>query len=81
MAAMVPGVDALRAYQRRWLAKDLVAGIVLTALLVPQGMAYAELAGLPAVTGLYASILCLIGYAVFASVTADLVAGPAGACS
>jgi MFS superfamily sulfate permease-like transporter len=81
MAAVVPGVVTLRTYQRRWLAKDLVAGIVLTALLVPQGMAYAELAGLPAVTGLYASILGLIGYAVFASVTADLVAGPAGACS
>jgi high affinity sulfate transporter 1 len=39
-----------------------VAGVVLTTLLVPQGMAYAELAGLPAITGLYTSILCLIGY-------------------
>ena len=75
MAAMVPGVDALRAYQRRWLAKDLVAGLVLTALLVPQGMAYADLAGLPAVTGLYTSILCLIGYAVFGP-SRILVLGP-----
>ena len=42
-----------------------MAGLVLTALLVPQGMAYAELAGLPAITGLYTSILCLVGYALF----------------
>ena len=41
--------------------KDVVAGLVLAALLVPQGMAYAELAGLPAITGLYTSILCLLG--------------------
>ena len=52
VTAMVPGIAVLRGYRRRWLAKDLVAGLVLTALLVPQGMAYAELAGLPAVTGL-----------------------------
>src|SRR5438477_3677159 len=52
-------------YRREWLAKDVVAGIVLSTLLVPQGMAYAELAGLPAITGLYTSILCLLGYAVF----------------
>ena len=75
MTAVVPGVVTLRAYRRRWLAKDLVAGLVLTALLVPQGMAYAELAGLPAVTGLYTSILCLIGYAVFGP-SRILVLGP-----
>ena len=75
MTSVVPGVVTLRAYQRRWLAKDLVAGLVLTALLVPQGMAYAELAGLPAVTGLYTSILCLIGYAVFGP-SRILVLGP-----
>ena len=55
----------LSSYQRSWLSKDLVAGLVLTALLVPQGMAYAELAGLPPITGLYTSILCLVGYAIF----------------
>ena len=52
------------------------AGVsVLTALLVPQGMAYAELAGLPAVTGLYTSVLCLIGYAAFGP-SRVLVLGP-----
>ena len=52
-----------------------MAGVVLTTLLVPQGMAYAELAGLPAITGLYTSILCLIGYAVFGP-SRILVLGP-----
>ncbi|MET7482987.1 sulfate permease [Streptomyces sp. NPDC005538] len=60
----VPGIRALSAYRRAWLVRDLTAGVVLTTLLVPQGMAYAELAGLPAITGLYTTILCLLGYAV-----------------
>jgi len=71
----LPGVGVLRTYQSRWLAKDVVAGLVLSALLVPQGMAYAELAGLPAVTGLYTSILCLVGYAIFGP-SKILVLGP-----
>jgi high affinity sulfate transporter 1 len=65
----------LHPYRRRWLGKDVVAGLVLTALLVPQGMAYAELAGLPAVTGLYTSILCLTGYALMGP-SKVLVLGP-----
>ncbi len=71
----VPGVRVLSTYRLSWLSKDLVAGLVLTTLLVPQGMAYAELAGLPAVTGLYTSILCLLGYAVFGP-SRVLVLGP-----
>src|SRR3954452_8570350 len=59
-----PGLAMLRSYERKWLRKDIVAGLVLTALLVPQGMAYAELARLPPITGLYTSILCLIAYAL-----------------
>ncbi len=62
-------------YRRSWLRHDIVAGLVLTTLLVPQGMAYAELAGLPAITGLYTSVLCLIGYAVFGP-SRILVLGP-----
>jgi MFS superfamily sulfate permease-like transporter len=71
----LPGVHALRTYQRSWLRADLVAGAVLAAILVPQGMAYAELAGLPAVTGLYTTIACLAGYAVFGP-SRVLVLGP-----
>jgi len=71
----VPGVRLARTYERRWLRADLVAGIVLAAILVPQGMAYAELAGLPAVTGLYTTIACLVGYAIFGP-SRVLVLGP-----
>ena len=71
----LPGVRALATYRRAWLRHDLVAGLVLTTLLVPQGMAYAELAGLPVITGLYTSVLCLLGYAVFGP-SRILVLGP-----
>jgi high affinity sulfate transporter 1 len=71
----VPGVRVLRTYERTWLPKDVVAGLVLTALLVPQGMAYAELAGLPPITGLYTSILCLAAYALVGP-SRILVLGP-----
>ena len=71
----LPGVGVARTYQRVWLRPDLVAGAVLAAILVPQGMAYAELAGVPAVYGLYATIGCLVGYAVFGP-SRVLVLGP-----
>jgi high affinity sulfate transporter 1 len=70
-----PGVRMLRSYERSWLRPDLLAGIVLAAILVPQGMAYAQLAGLPSVTGLYTTIACLVGYAVFGP-SRVLVLGP-----
>jgi high affinity sulfate transporter 1 len=60
----VPGLRTLREYQRSWLASDLVAGLVLTALLVPVGMGYAQAAGLPSITGLYATIVPLVAYAI-----------------
>ena len=65
LARWIPGLDLVRGYRRQWLLRDVLAGLALTALLVPQGMAYAELAGLPAVTGLYTSVLALLAYAVF----------------
>ena len=73
--SLIPGIDLVRSYERRWLTKDVVAGLILTALLVPQGMAYAELAGLPAITGLYTSVMCLLAYAVFGP-SRVLVLGP-----
>lgn len=72
---IIPGVAAVSSYRREWLSKDVVAGLVLASLLVPQGMAYAELAGLPVETGLYTSILCLVAYAVFGP-SRILVLGP-----
>src|SRR5438046_4572318 len=71
----LPGVRMITSYRISWLRRDVVAGIVLCTLLVPQGMAYAELAGLPPITGLYTSILCLIGYALFGP-SRILVLGP-----
>jgi high affinity sulfate transporter 1 len=71
----LPGVRTLASYRGSWLRQDVVAGLVLTALLVPQGMAYAQLAGLPAITGLYTSVLCLIAYALFGP-SRVLVLGP-----
>ncbi|HYJ75598.1 MAG TPA: SulP family inorganic anion transporter, partial [Kineosporiaceae bacterium] len=71
----LPGVRTVSTYQRAWLPKDVVAGVVLATLLVPQGMAYAELAGLPAINGLYTSILCLLAYALFGP-SRILVLGP-----
>src|SRR6187401_759537 len=71
----MPGVHAARTYDRKWLPRDLIAGIVLVTLLVPQGMAYAELAGLPAITGLYTTIVCLLAYA-FVGPSPILVLGP-----
>src|SRR3954468_21094051 len=75
MAIVPPGVRVITGYQRPWLVKDVTAGVVLTTLLVPQGMAYAELAGLPPITGLYTSIMCLLGYALFGP-SRILVLGP-----
>ena len=69
------GLQLIGSYRLSWLRHDLVAGLVLTTLLVPQGMAYAELAGLPAITGLYTSVLCLLGYAAFGP-SRVLVLGP-----
>ena len=70
-----PGLIMMRAYERPWLKSDLAAGAALSAFLIPAGMAYAEAAGLPAVTGLYASIIPLLAYAVFGP-SRVLIIGP-----
>jgi high affinity sulfate transporter 1 len=62
-------------YQPRWLARDMATGLVLTAVLVPVGMSYAEAAGLPAISGLYATIVPLVVYAVLGP-SRILVLGP-----
>ncbi|MBC7559208.1 MAG: SulP family inorganic anion transporter [Dermatophilaceae bacterium] len=79
-ARHVPGLTLLRHYQRSWIQPDLAAGLILAAILVPQGMAYAELAGLPAVTGLYTTVACLVGYAIMGP-SRTLVLGPDSAVS
>ena len=71
----LPGLQTLRQYEITWLWHDVVAGLVLTALLVPVGIAYAVASGLPAINGLYATIFGLLGYALFGP-SRVLVLGP-----
>ncbi|HET6949944.1 MAG TPA: sulfate permease [Acidimicrobiales bacterium] len=66
-AGLLPGLDLLRHYQRRWLRADVVAGLTVGAMLIPQSMAYAELAGLPPEYGFYAVIGALVVYALVGS--------------
>jgi MFS superfamily sulfate permease-like transporter len=60
----MPGLAMIQRYDRSWLRHDLVAGLVLTAVLIPAGIGYAGASGLPAVTGLYATIVPLLAYAL-----------------
>jgi high affinity sulfate transporter 1 len=65
----------MRSYQWVWLRHDVVAGLVLTTMLVPVGIAYAEASGVPGIYGLYATIVPLLAYAVFGP-SPILVLGP-----
>src|SRR5215471_8964597 len=65
----------LSEYKRAWLAGDLVAGLVLAAMLVPVGIAYALASGVPGIYGLYATIVPLLAYAIFGP-SRILVLGP-----
>jgi high affinity sulfate transporter 1 len=75
IARWLPGVMVFRQYQLAWLRDDLVAGLVLTAVLVPVGMGYAQAAGLPPIYGLYATIVPLLVYAL-AGPSRIMVLGP-----
>lgn len=71
----LPILDWLPGYNRQMLGDDVVAALVVTLMVIPQALAYALLAGLPAVTGLYASILPLFAYALFGT-SRTLAIGP-----
>jgi len=70
-----PGLNTLRRYESSWLRHDLVAGLVMTTMLVPVGIAYAEASGVPGINGLYATIVPLLAYALFGP-SRILVLGP-----
>lgn len=74
-AALAPGLHQLRSYQRGWLRGDVLAGVTVAAYLIPQVMAYATVAGLPAVVGLWAALVPLAVYAVLGS-SRQLSVGP-----
>ena len=71
----LPGLALIRTYQPSWLPRDLVAGLVLTTMLAPVGVAYAVASGVGAIYGLYATVACLLAYAVFGP-SRILVLGP-----
>ena len=71
----MPGLATLRRYETAWLPRDLMAGLVLTAMLVPVGIAYAVASGVPGIHGLYATIFPLLAYALFGP-SRILVVGP-----
>lgn len=71
----LPGLRTLRGYELAWLRHDIVAGLVLTTMLVPVGIAYAQASGVPGIHGLYATIVALLAYAVFGP-SRILVLGP-----
>src|SRR6188472_70660 len=71
----LPGLQMLSEYQAAWFARDLMAGLVLTAMLVPVGIAYAQASGVPGIYGLYATIVPLLAYALFGP-SRILVLGP-----
>src|SRR5215471_15512547 len=71
----LPGLHTLRRYESSWLRHDLVAGLVMTTMLVPVGIAYAEASGVPGINGLYATIVPLLAYALFGP-SRILVLGP-----
>jgi len=75
LADWAPGVAQFRYYRKAWLRGNLVAGLTVAAYLVPQVMAYATLAGLPPVAGLWAAIVPLAAYAVLGS-SRQLSVGP-----
>jgi MFS superfamily sulfate permease-like transporter len=75
IARYIPALRWLPAYDPRWLSADFIAGLSVWALLVPQGIAYAAVAGVPAQYGLYAALGGLLGYALFGS-SKQVITGP-----
>jgi high affinity sulfate transporter 1 len=71
----LPGLRTMLEYRPEWLRYDLVAGLVLTTMLVPVGIAYAQASGVPGIYGLYATVIPLLAYALFGP-SRILVLGP-----
>jgi high affinity sulfate transporter 1 len=75
MKRWLPGLQMLSRYEAAWLPNDVMAGLVLTTMLVPVGIAYAVASGVPGIYGLYATIVPLLAYALFGP-SRILVLGP-----
>jgi SulP family sulfate permease len=75
MKRFIPAMSWIKGYKKEWLTGDLTAGLTVGVMLIPQGMAYSMLAGLPPIYGLYASTIPLIIYALFGT-SRQLAVGP-----
>jgi high affinity sulfate transporter 1 len=75
LARIAPGLATLTRYDRRWLPKDVLSGISVAAIALPVGLAYAGLAGVPPIVGIYSAIFPLLAYALFGS-SRQLIVGP-----
>src|SRR5215208_26783 len=78
LARHVPILEWLPGYRRAWLRDDLTAGVSVWALIVPQGLAYASIAGVPVQYGLYTAFAALLAYPLFGT-SRQLVQGPSAA--
>ncbi|MFC8384729.1 SulP family inorganic anion transporter [Nocardia sp. NPDC057272] len=78
MALSIPVFESLHGYRRAWLRPDVIAGLTVWAVLVPEALAYASIAGVPPVVGLYAAVPSLVLYALAGS-SRHLVVGPMSA--
>jgi MFS superfamily sulfate permease-like transporter len=65
LTGLIPGLATLTRYDRRWLSRDVLAGISVAAIALPVGLAYADLAGVPAIIGIYSAIFPPLAYALF----------------
>jgi len=72
---LLPILDWLRGYRRDWLLPDVLAGVALWAVMVPEGMAYAGIVGVPPIMGLYTIVPALLAYALLGT-SRQLVVGP-----
>jgi len=81
IARFAPGLPALLHYRPEYLPRDVAAGISVAAVAIPVAIAYAQLGGFPAVTGLYASILPLVVYAIFGTSPQLMVNPDAATCA
>ncbi|RKG75533.1 sulfate permease, partial [Corallococcus exercitus] len=75
LSRVLPGVEQARTYERRWLRSDVLAALTVGAMLIPQGLAYAQIVGVRPAAGLYAGVFAMLAYALFGP-SRHLLLGP-----
>ncbi|WP_404369834.1 SulP family inorganic anion transporter [Corallococcus coralloides] len=75
LGRFLPGIEQARTYERRWLRADVLAALTVGAMLIPQGLAYAQIVGVRPAAGLYAGVFAMLAYALFGP-SRHLLLGP-----